>query len=64
MVAVIGWLIFLGIFWCFAHKSVKMLEYFLEKRAKAQSDDELFKYMLERHWESWAKSKGIKVHKH
>ena len=43
----------------FAHKSVRALEHFFEQRVKAQSDDELFRYMLERHWEPWARSKGI-----
>jgi len=59
MVHVIGWIIFLTIFWSFAHKSVRALEHFFEQRVKAQSDDELFRYMLERHWEPWARSKGI-----
>ena len=59
MIALIGWTIFLIIFYCFAHKCVKVFEHFLEKKAKTQADDELFKYMLDRHWESWAKPKGI-----
>lgn len=63
MIAIIGWVVFLTMFWCFARKSVKMFERFLEKKAMAQSDDELFKYMLDKHWEFWAKSKGIKIHK-
>jgi uncharacterized membrane protein YwzB len=59
MVALIGWVVFLIMFYCFAYKSIKMFEHFLKKKAKTQADDELFKYMLEKHWEPWAKFKGI-----
>ena len=50
-------------FWHFAQKGIKIFEHYIKKRAEAQVDDELFKYMLDRHWEAWAKSKGIKVRK-
>lgn len=59
MIALIGWVVFLIMFYCFARKGIKALEHFLEKKANAQADEELFKYMLERHGEAWAKSKGI-----
>lgn len=63
MIGLIGWIIFLGMFWYFAQKGIKIFEHYIKKRAEAQTDDELFKYMLDRHWELWAKSKGIKVKK-
>lgn len=59
MITIIEWAIFLGMFWYFAQKGLKVFEYYLKKRAEAQSDDELFRYMLDRHWEPWAKSKNI-----
>ena len=59
MIALIGWVVFLIMFYCFVRKGIKIFEHFLEKRASILADDELFKYMLEKHWESWAKSKGI-----
>lgn len=59
MIAIIGWAVFLIMFYCFTRKGIKMFEHFLEKKAKTEADDELFKYMLERHGEAWAKSKGI-----
>ena len=63
MVALVGWIVFLAMFLYFTHKGIKILEHFLERQAIAQSNDELFRYMLERHWEAWAKTKGIEVRK-
>lgn len=59
MIGLIGWIIFLGMFWYFAQKSIKIFERYLKKRTEVQSDDELFRYMLDRHWEPWARNKNI-----
>jgi len=63
MIGLIGWIIFLSMFWHLAKKSIKIFEHYLKKRVNAQTDNELFRYMLDRQWESWAKIKGIKVRK-
>ncbi|MBP7056344.1 MAG: hypothetical protein KBB52_05795 [Candidatus Omnitrophica bacterium] len=63
MINLVGWVIFLGMFWYLVQKGIKIFEHYLKKRVEAQTDDELFKYMLDRHWESWAKTEGIEVRK-